>query len=303
MANNPYVNKVEYGGNTIIDLTSDTVTPNSMLRTATAHDAAGAPITGTLVGQEWFDKTEAQYRAEEAQSDPTQGTGVYDPNKLFIIEDMDLNGWVATSKQTATANSTTTLTFLHASIHPDSLILIAAEDVTTKSMPLQGHNYSKDISAKINYQDEGECQIVFDKQPNNTDFWLVIRNADDLDDSVGGSNAQNIYSTEESVIGRWIDGKPIYRKVIQNTTPGTGESSKDIDISGLSVDTLINIYGSAYHTETGLFVIPVNYTQESGQFLATRIRDVNSKLNIKTNGSWANNLAIIVILEYTKTTD
>ena len=48
MANNPYVNKVEFDGKTLIDLTSDTVTPGAMLAGATAHDASGAGIMGTL---------------------------------------------------------------------------------------------------------------------------------------------------------------------------------------------------------------------------------------------------------------
>lgn len=44
------VNKVEYGSNTLVDLTSDTVTPESLLRGVTAHDAAGNQIVGTGSG-------------------------------------------------------------------------------------------------------------------------------------------------------------------------------------------------------------------------------------------------------------
>ena len=47
MANNPYINKVDYGGNTLIDLTGDTVTPADLTAGVTAHDRSGAPITGT----------------------------------------------------------------------------------------------------------------------------------------------------------------------------------------------------------------------------------------------------------------
>ena len=42
-------NKVIYGGNTLIDLTADTVTASDLLEGVTAHDASGAQITGTLV--------------------------------------------------------------------------------------------------------------------------------------------------------------------------------------------------------------------------------------------------------------
>ena len=41
------VNKVEYDGDTLIDLTSDTVTSDTLLEGVTAHDATGASIVGT----------------------------------------------------------------------------------------------------------------------------------------------------------------------------------------------------------------------------------------------------------------
>lgn len=41
------VNKVEYGGSTLIDLTSDTVTADKVLTGYTAHDKSGASIVGT----------------------------------------------------------------------------------------------------------------------------------------------------------------------------------------------------------------------------------------------------------------
>ena len=47
MASNEYINKVIYGGNTLIDLTADTVTADKILSGYTAHAASGAPITGT----------------------------------------------------------------------------------------------------------------------------------------------------------------------------------------------------------------------------------------------------------------
>lgn len=44
---NQYVNKVIYGGNTLIDLTGDTATADKVLSTYTFHDATGASKTGT----------------------------------------------------------------------------------------------------------------------------------------------------------------------------------------------------------------------------------------------------------------
>lgn len=42
------VNKVIYGGNTLVDLTGDTVTPETLAEGATAHDASGEQISGTM---------------------------------------------------------------------------------------------------------------------------------------------------------------------------------------------------------------------------------------------------------------
>lgn len=47
MANNPYVNKVVFGNQTIIDLTSDDVTASDVLSGKKTHGPDGAPITGT----------------------------------------------------------------------------------------------------------------------------------------------------------------------------------------------------------------------------------------------------------------
>lgn len=41
------INKVIYGGTTLIDLTADTVTAASLAKNVTAHDRSGAVITGT----------------------------------------------------------------------------------------------------------------------------------------------------------------------------------------------------------------------------------------------------------------
>ena len=48
MANNQYVNKVVFGNNTIIDLSSDSVNASVLVQGYTAHSHSGAPVTGTL---------------------------------------------------------------------------------------------------------------------------------------------------------------------------------------------------------------------------------------------------------------
>ena len=44
---NQYVNKVVFGNQTLLDLTTDTVTPSVLMEGYTAHDRSGVQITGT----------------------------------------------------------------------------------------------------------------------------------------------------------------------------------------------------------------------------------------------------------------
>lgn len=48
------VNKVIYGGETLIDLTGDTLTPETLQKGITGHDASGNPITGTMEKTEGY---------------------------------------------------------------------------------------------------------------------------------------------------------------------------------------------------------------------------------------------------------
>lgn len=45
-------NKIVYGGETLIDLTADTVTPGTLKQGVTAHAADGSRITGTMAKPE-----------------------------------------------------------------------------------------------------------------------------------------------------------------------------------------------------------------------------------------------------------
>lgn len=47
---NQYKNKIVYNGQTLIDLTRVTVTPQVLSQGYTAIDASGAPIIGTMTG-------------------------------------------------------------------------------------------------------------------------------------------------------------------------------------------------------------------------------------------------------------
>lgn len=63
------INKIIYGGRTLIDLTADTVTSDKLLSGYTTHDKTGASITGTCTFN--ADTTDATATADELLKDKT----------------------------------------------------------------------------------------------------------------------------------------------------------------------------------------------------------------------------------------
>ena len=57
IANNDYINKVVFNGETLIDLTNDTITAEDLIGGVTAHDKSGNAIVGTLEVNEGGDTT------------------------------------------------------------------------------------------------------------------------------------------------------------------------------------------------------------------------------------------------------
>lgn len=107
----------------------------------------------------------------------------------------------------------------------------------------------------------------------------------------GLQNAESYSTTETLTGGKWIDGKPIYRRVLDN---GSWVSNLSIDVSSFNIDTLVHldILGRQYNNNTGSkwVISTMDYRQAyiSGSNILT------------TSGDEYKRYAII---EYTKTTD
>ena len=108
--------------------------------------------------------------------------------------------------------------------------------------------------------------------------------------------AKEVYSTNETVIGTWINGKPLYRKVITGGTDGAQQS-----IHASVTEKIIKIEGMVHSTNDG-WTIPVNYA-DSATSASTFIRhDGSIMLEVTSfNKNIVNTYEIII--EYTKTTD
>ena len=105
------------------------------------------------------------------------------------------------------------------------------------------------------------------------------------------------YSTSEQVIGKWIDGKPLYRKVI---TFGALANNGNKTIPYGSSNNLIkfDIYAKN-PTGNYLFKVPLGGTNYINSYV-----EMNShQIVVQTNSDRTNVTDNYVIIEYTKTTD
>ena len=119
--------------------------------------------------------------------------------------------------------------------------------------------------------------------------------------------SKDIYSTEEKKTNQvWIDGKPIYRKTIVDTTFRT-----DFYPIANNIKQFVNQYGYVQRKDYPNLIQFINSrlgTNMSVQFLANSIESINNGIQIDWGSNWKENYPtvfnkIIITVEYTKTTD
>lgn len=123
-------------------------------------------------------------------------------------------------------------------------------------------------------------------------------NAGVLSATGGGSGGGGInYSTEEQVIGTWIDEKPLYKKTYIIEVGTIDHVRQDLDANM----NIINVYGIAKSTSDNTDASPINMVENtSNVYIKTRC--YSQQIHILV-GSGLNNRTYYVTVEYTKTTD
>lgn len=184
--------------------------------------------------------------------------------------------------------------------------------------PVNAENLKHMDEAIKQLYDEGasskDIYIGDDNPPEDTKIWINTGEISPMHSEVVNSLSGNetakapsvqavnnrfSYSTEEQIIGKWIDNKPIYRKVIIHSFKHIASSSDYVDYQiAHNVDNLGQIINLRMFSSkndwfpcvstSGLFAIPVEVTNE---YVILRNKD-----------GWGDR-DFIIILEYTKTTD
>ncbi len=124
-------------------------------------------------------------------------------------------------------------------------------------------------------------------------------NLNQIQDNVENAiEEKHIYSTEEQVIGTWINGKPLYRKVIEGIS--INDNTATIIPTNIANAKIVSINGVIKaNTDSDFYAVP--YIVEE-KYLYVNTCDNGTNLRIRTNDEWEG-FSLTVILEYTKTTD
>lgn len=131
---------------------------------------------------------------------------------------------------------------------------------------------------------------------------LLLRNSNGVYEEFA-KKSEEVYSTEEQRIGTWIDGKPLYRKIV-NAQFGTVVQGTEttVEVNLKNVDfILVDKYW--LDRKTASSVINQGYVTDALYLGYTSFSNSNTTLRFRTKQSWVSNTAIYAIIEYTKTTD
>ena len=178
-----------------------------------------------------------------------------------------------------------------------TIILILILAGITISILLNNGIMDKAKFAKEQYANaqQGEIQDM-DSVSNEIDN--ILNNVTTV--GTRNQNANN-YSTDEQVIGTWIDGKKLYRKVYQATTPTTSSDRVTlVDTTNLNIDAPVDLYGYIIINDAG-DCDRLNMYYTSTDFISTQF--CRNRVSMYVNHPPRQGKPCVIIIEYTKITD
>lgn len=119
-----------------------------------------------------------------------------------------------------------------------------------------------------------------------------------VDDGQGGGNTGDVYSTEETRIGTWVDGKPLYRITVSNQFRNTTSQNFYPFIDGTNM-ILQNAFGKLI---LGGATVMLPSVENNGRFTFA-VEATTKKIGIIGYWNSVNTWTGLLTFEYTKTTD
>jgi hypothetical protein len=111
------------------------------------------------------------------------------------------------------------------------------------------------------------------------------------------------YSTTETVVGTWYNGKPIYRRVFTGTAPLTVNTTSDMTLIGSGVDDIISAKGRWKYYTAAAYYVAIGDAINEGAVYSSVVQPAPGKIVLRLRTSYTLNSDYVVAAEYTKTTD
>jgi hypothetical protein len=119
-----------------------------------------------------------------------------------------------------------------------------------------------------------------------------------IEQTGGNGIASNVYSTEETVVGTWIDGKPLYRISVYGITGAVSSNQVIIPVPSLvNADKVTAVYGTLNDGYGSRYI-----TYKTDLFVSIRASSTLGALVFECVTYWANK-EFVYTIEYTKLSD
>ena len=151
------------------------------------------------------------------------------------------------------------------------------------------------VRSKIEYTKENQWEST----PSGYVESTIPYTLESVGKMVDGLSDMNVYPElgKEKIVGIWIDGKPIYRKVIMTTLNANGAISTGIS----NMDWLVRATGTALMSDGRIF-LPLNFYNNATGWDSFHVSEHGSTIQYQRGTSYEVQRTYF-ILEYTKTTD
>lgn len=286
------VDDVYVNGTSVLD--SDKIAQITSYEEVTYAEWVALPDTKYTNGIAYFikDSTEAEGFPPLIYSDEEREVGVWRDGKPLYQK--TLNG-------TFPSNTTTNEFNI-----PNIETLIDAAGFVLNTPNIQHFPATYTSSAFINVIYNGTTQRINVNRASSSNwsgkaFYVTIWYTKTTDTAGSGIWAGNgamahHYSSSETIIGTWTDGKPLYEKVVTFTASQAGY----VDVSDLHISKMISCAG--FVTQTNGNIVNLPYGAGNNDFAIPYYNTTNGRLYCSYSGSY-NVAEWTVILQYTKTTD
>ena len=126
--------------------------------------------------------------------------------------------------------------------------------------------------------------------------------SDDQTEVIDGIIDPYSYSTNETIIGKWVDGKPLYRRVFNATSPANVDTTTTILTLDNNVGAMTKLYGMLYNATVPLS-IPLPSVLSNDNYFRLTFNPTTKAVQMGLHNSQYTNCNCVIIAEYIKTTD